>query len=216
MVRLGMRWWYLFILTAARMLAASFFRIRAYGTRHVPATGGVVLASNHQSWLDPALIAASLDREVHFMARSTLFKNPAFGALIATLNAFPIERDSRDVKGVKEALSRLKAGHALLVFPEGTRTRNGTVGPMKAGIRLLAERAAVPIVPVLIEGAYEAWPKGQMLPALGRINVLFGPPVTVEGGIDGAVRLREAIVRLGTDPHRNVIRRTNVESKTGG
>jgi 1-acyl-sn-glycerol-3-phosphate acyltransferase len=149
------------------------------------------------------------------MARSTLFRIPALRTLIVTLNAFPIERDIRDVKGVKESLKRLKAGHALLVFPEGTRTRDGTIGPMKAGIRFLAERAAVPIVPVLIEGAYEVWPRGMMFPTMGRINILFGPPVAFGDGADADERLRAAIVRLGEIPHRNVSRRTNVESQVG-
>ena len=207
--------WYRLVRFVCRWTAVTLWGLRGYGMRHVPRTGGVILAVNHQSFLDPALVALPLERPTHPMARATLFRNPAFGALIVTLNAFPIERDSRDVKGVKEALSRLKAGRALLVFPEGTRTRDGTVGLMKAGIRLLAERAAAPIVPVLIEGAYEAWPKGRLFPGFRRINVIFGPPVALDAGAEGAEQLRDAVVRLGTVPHRKIVRRTNVESKTG-
>lgn len=206
LLRFGTRWWYRLIQTAARLLGAALFQMRAYGRENVPATGGVVLASNHQSLLDPALIGACLHRETHYMARSTLFRIPVFSTLIVTLNAFPIERDIRDVKGVKESLKRLKAGHALLVFPEGTRTRDGTVGPMKAGIRFLAERAAVPIVPVLIEGAFGVWPRTQWLPEPGEINVLFGPPIEMGEREDFGPRLREAVRALHSIPHRRTQR----------
>ncbi|MBI2899530.1 MAG: 1-acyl-sn-glycerol-3-phosphate acyltransferase [Planctomycetes bacterium] len=181
----------------------TLFRFRAYGLKNVPRSGGVILAANHQSYLDPALVGVGLDRDLHSMARTTLFRNPAFGALIATLNAFPVERDSGDVKGVKEALRRLKAGHALVMFPEGTRTRDGLVAPMKSGIRLLAERAAVPIVPVLVEGAYRVWPRMRALPEPGPVSVVYGPPVSAADGADFAARLREAVRSLhGTDHRR--------------
>ena len=190
----------------ARWFALSLCQIRCYGVENVPPTGGVVLASNHQSYWDPVLVAVALRREVHHMARTSLFRNPAFRALIVAFNAFPIERDSGDVKGVKEALVRLKAGHALLVFPEGTRTWDGLVAPMKPGIRLLAERAAVPIVPVLIEGAFEVWPRRRKLPGLGRVNVVFGRVVETRPHDDFAVRLREAVRGLHGMGHRKVQR----------
>ena len=108
-----------------------------------------------------------LSREMHFMARRTLFRNPVFRAIIVGYNAFSIDRDSADVKGVKEAIGRLEAGNILLVFPEGTRTGDGSIGRMKPGIGVLAERAAVPIVPVLIEGAHEVGPGAVCSPVSG-------------------------------------------------
>jgi 1-acyl-sn-glycerol-3-phosphate acyltransferase len=101
------------------------------------------------------------------------------------------------VKGVKNAIGRLGSGNLLLVFPEGTRTRDGTVGPMKAGIGMLAERAAVPIVPVLIEGAHRVWPKGRLLPGLGSIHIRFGKPIPAgEAEANAADRIRDAVVAL--------------------
>ena len=101
------------------------------------------------------------------------------------------------MKGVKNAIGRLESGNILLVFPEGTRTRDGTVGPMKAGIGMLADRAAVPIVPVLIEGADRVWPKGRLLPGLGSIRIRFGKPVAaVSGDKNAADRIRDAVVAL--------------------
>jgi 1-acyl-sn-glycerol-3-phosphate acyltransferase len=143
----------------ARVGANIFGKLRVFGLENLPKSGGVLLASNHQSVLDPVLVAMVLPREMHFMARRSLFRNPIFRAIIVSYNAFAIERDTADVKGVKEAIARLEAGSILLVFPEGTRTGDGSIGRMKPGIGMLAERAAVPIVPVLIDGAYEMLPK---------------------------------------------------------
>lgn len=198
-------WFYWVGHKVCRWAGLALFQARFYGRHHVPREGGVILAANHQSFLDPALIGIGLDREIDFMARATLFRNPAFRALIVACNAFPVERDSGDVKGVKEALRRLQAGRALVVFPEGTRTRDGLVAPMKGGIRLLAERAAVPIVPVLVEGAYLAWPRRRPLPGMYPVNVLYGPPVRPEGD-DFADRLREAVQALHRTVHRRVQR----------
>ncbi|HXX92544.1 MAG TPA: lysophospholipid acyltransferase family protein, partial [Planctomycetota bacterium] len=108
--------------------------------------------------------------------------------------AFAIERDTADVKGVKNAIDRLQRGNLLLVFPEGTRTRDGNVGRMKAGIGTLAERAAVPIVPVLIVGARAVWPKGAVLPRLGRITIVYGRPMAPDQIVgDG---MRHAVLAL--------------------
>ncbi len=169
-----------------------FWKFRVFGLENIPKTGGVLLVSNHQSYLDPVLIAMVLPREMHFMARRTLFRNPVFRAIIVSFNAFEIERDRADVKGVKSAIVRLEAGNILLVFPEGTRTVNGQVGQMKpAGV--LAERAAVPIVPVLIQGAYEAWPKGG-IPRFGRVSLIFGKPMK-SNNVTGD-EIREAVLGL--------------------
>ena len=180
-----------------RILAAPTWQVRPFGEDNVPAAGGVLLASTHQSFLDPVLVAVCLYREIHFMARRSLFDIPGFGRLIVALNAFPIDRDTRDVKGVKTAIERLKAGNALLVFPEGTRTVDGRIGPMKSGVRLLVERTAVPVVPVLIDGAHKVWPKGQALPGpRGRIDIVFGRPFIGVGIADLAGRIRSEVIAL--------------------
>jgi 1-acyl-sn-glycerol-3-phosphate acyltransferase len=188
-----MRWWWRLSQGLARAGAGVFWKFRVFGLENIPRTGGVLLASNHQSFLDPVLVAMVLPREMHFMARRTLFRNPVFRAIIAGYNAFAIERDTADVKGVNSAIARLEAGNILLVFPEGTRTGNGSIGPMKP-VGVIAERAAVPIVPVLIQGAYEAWPKGQGIPHLGRVSLIFGKPRSPENITGDAIR--DAVVGL--------------------
>lgn len=190
------RWWWVLSQWGILMFGIPLWRLRVFGVRNIPREGGVLLASNHQSYLDPPLVAACLSREMHFMARRSLFKNPALRAIIVRCNAFPIERDTADVKGVKEAIVRLGAGNILLVFPEGTRTRNGSIGPMKSGVGTLAARAAVPIVPVLIEGAHEVWPKGAILPRPGRIRIVFGKPFRLDRDTDAGARIRDAVAGL--------------------
>jgi 1-acyl-sn-glycerol-3-phosphate acyltransferase len=188
-----MRWWWRLSQGLSRFGAGIFWKFRVFGLENIPRTGGVLLAANHQSYLDPVLVAMVLPREMHFMARRTLFRNPAFRAIIAGYNAFAIERDSADVKGVNSAIARLEAGNILLVFPEGTRTGNGSIGPMKS-VGVMAERAAVPIVPVLVQGAYEVWPKGQLIPHLGTISLIFGKPLSPENTTGDAIR--DAVVGL--------------------
>ncbi len=194
------------LLFLIRIIGIAVIQIRIHGVDHVPRKGGVILACNHQSFIDPVLVGMGLHREIHFMARSTLFRNPVFGALIVALNAFSIRRDSRDVKGVKESIARLQAGHALLIFPEGTRTRDGNVAPVKSGIGLIAKRAAVPIVPVLIEGAYRVWPRNRLLPEPGRVNVSFGPALQWSKPKECGERLSEAWRGLHQRFHRKVQR----------
>ena len=188
-----MRWWWRLSQDLSRFGAHVFWKFRCYGLENIPRTGGVLLAANHQSYLDPVLVAMVLPREMHFMARRTLFRNPAFRAIIAGYNAFAIERDSADVKGVNSAIARLEAGNILLVFPEGTRTGDGSIAPMKS-VGVMAARAAVPIVPVLIQGAYEVWPKGRLIPHFGTISLLFGKPLNPENITGDAIR--DAVVGL--------------------
>lgn len=167
------RWW-------SRLFFRVFFRGRTYGLEHAPATGGVLVASNHQSFLDPVLAALALPREAHFMGRDSLFRNGAFRRLIESLNCFPIRRGTADLRAIKETLRRLKAGHVVVTFPEGTRTESGAVGPMLAGVILIARKAGVPILPTAICGAFEAWPRDRKLPKRHRVVVAYGPPLAPE------------------------------------
>jgi 1-acyl-sn-glycerol-3-phosphate acyltransferase len=169
--------WYDSIQLAFRLLGVALFRVRCQGRENVPATGGALLLSNHQSHLDPPLIGLACDRRLNFLARDTLFRFAPLGWFIHSLNSIPIDREGSGLSGLRETLRRLRQGGLVLIFPEGTRSIDGHVAPLKPGFSALAKRADVALVPVGIEGAYAAWPRHHRFPRLGRIAVVFGPPL---------------------------------------
>ena len=175
-----MRLWYGFCQMLCRVFFVPVFRIRVFGRENIPAAGGALIASNHQSFFDPVLIGVGLRREVDYMARASLFRNVVFRRLIVSLNAFPIKREGVDVVAMREAIARIRRGRLVLVFPEGTRTRDGSLGVVRRGLSLISERARAPIVPAVIQGAYQAWPRGAAMIRPHRIGVAFGRPISVE------------------------------------
>lgn len=153
---------------------------RAYHRERVPRTGGVLAVSNHQSFFDPILAASPILRPFNPMARDSLFRNPAFSWLIRSAYAFPVKRAVADLGAIREAIHRLKEGRIVLVFPEGTRTRDGSIGTLHTGMIVMARRARVPILPVVIDGAYEAWPRRRKLPSFYPIRVIYGEPIAAD------------------------------------
>ena len=142
------------------VLAVTLFRFRVTGRHNIPLATGAVIASNHQSYLDPVIIGTAARRRTGYLARETLFKgNRFFRWLIIAFGAIPISLESRGKGGIRLAVAHLKKKRHILVFPEGTRTRDGSVGPMHGGLKLIAQRAGVPIVPAAIKGAFEMWPR---------------------------------------------------------
>lgn len=162
------------------------FSLRAEGGRHVPRTGPALLIANHQSFLDPLLAGLAARRHLCFLARRTLYRNRAFGGLLRSLNAVPIDQEGFARQGLQTILEQLRAGRAVLIFPEGERTANGSLRPLRPGIHLLIKRVPMPIVPIGIAGAYEAWPRWRRLPApvplfwptgKGTVAVAIGRPL---------------------------------------
>ena len=172
------RLWYGFLHLACRLLATVLFRIRVRGREWLPREGGVLVLSNHQSHFDPVLIGLACDRRLNYLARESLFSFTPFRWLIESLDAIPIDREGLGLSGLKETLRRVKRGELVLIFPEGTRSRDGDIAPLKPGFSALASRAAVPLLPVAIEGAYDAWPRRQLLPGIATIHIQFGEPLS--------------------------------------
>jgi 1-acyl-sn-glycerol-3-phosphate acyltransferase len=159
-----------------------WFDLKVYNVHHVPRRGGVLVVSNHQSYLDPVLRAVKVPRPFSFLAKSELFENPYFGWLIRSLNAFPVRQGEGDVGAVKETIRRLQEGHALILYPEGTRTHTGEIQKMQPGAGLIVRRAGVPVVPAVIEGSFDAWPpKRSKVFRPHPIRVLYGPPLELDG-----------------------------------
>ena len=170
---------YIFFNNFFRLLWMTYLRLRCFGSQKMPREGAALICSNHQSHLDPILVANSVSRYVGFVARESLFKNRIFGWLITALGAFPINRDA-GLGGIKATLKRLKAGELVLIFPEGTRTPDGEIKPFKSGFCAIARRSKVPIVPVAIEGAYQAWPKSAKIPQPGQVRLKIGDPIPAD------------------------------------
>ena len=174
------RLWYRFLRRVCQLVGVIAYQIRHTGRENIPAEGGVLVVSNHQSHFDPPLVGMGCMRQMNYLARDTLFGFAPFRWLANSLNAFPIDREGLGLGGIKESLRRLKCGEMVVVFPEGTRTRDGEVGPFRPGFTTLAVRSKAAILPVAIEGAYAAWPWRQKLPRLGTIHIHYGRPILPE------------------------------------
>jgi 1-acyl-sn-glycerol-3-phosphate acyltransferase len=174
--------------------------LRVEGSRHMPRRGPVLVLANHQSVLDPLLVGLAVYRRLNFLARRTLFDNPGFGQLIRFLHAVPVDQEGIGIAGLRTVLHLLEQDRAVLVFPEGSRTSNGSIQPLQAGIQLIIKRAQPVIVPVGISGAFDAWPAQQSLP---RFAPLFFPPRS--GSIAVAVRPAIDSSRLAALPREQLL-----------
>ncbi len=166
------RLWYNSAYWAMWSLFTLGYSYRRRGWHHIPLAGPVLIVANHQSMLDPILVGLAARRYLSFLARHTLFDQPLLGPLIRSLNAVPIDR-ALGKEGIQAVLQALAAGQAVVMFPEGERSRTGAVQPLKPGVSLLIRRVACPIVPVGIAGSFAAWNRYQTWP---RLSPLFLPP----------------------------------------
>src|SRR6516225_4796715 len=159
---------------------ATWFRWQVFNPERVPETGAVILASNHASFLDPPLVGAGIKRGINYLARESLFRFPGIGALLHSWSAVPVDRDGGGAAGLKAILDRLLAGGGIILFPEGTRTRDGHLQPARSGIGLVVVKSNAPVVPVRVFGTYEAYGRHRKFPHPTRIAVKYGEPMRFE------------------------------------
>lgn len=164
----------------AVVLMRLLFRLEARDAVRVPATGPVLLVSNHSSVLDPPAVGGAASRKLSFLAKAELFRIPVLGPVLRRVGARPIRRAGADPAAMRTALRVLEEHGALLIFPEGTRGPEGVLRPAKAGAGMLAVMSGAPVVPVYVSGSGRAWPKGRRLPRPGRVTVVFGEPLRFE------------------------------------
>ncbi len=160
-----------------RTLYLTYFRARMYNAERVPESGPVIIASNHASFLDPPLVGSCLHRGISYLARDTLFRYPGVGWLLRNWDSVPVDREGGGATGLKAILDRLLAGAAIILFPEGTRTRDGKLQPARSGIGLVVIKSTAPVVPVRVFGTYEAFGKHVRLPLPYQLTVKFGKPM---------------------------------------
>jgi len=153
------------------------FRMKAFGRENFPKDGPVIVAPNHASFLDPVAVGISAPRVLNYMARDTLFRFRPFGKLLSMVNVFPLKREKGDVNAFRKALEQLKENKAILVFPEGTRSRDGNLQRPKDGIGFLSAMSGASIVPCYVKGSFKALPRGASFPRFEDVTVYFGKPV---------------------------------------
>ena len=166
--------WYPFVRIIVTIGGHLFWHIRFEGRENIPSNGAFLLLSNHQSFLDPILCAIASKRAMSFMARESLFKSKFLSLLMKSLNAIAVRRGESDIVAMKAVVSKLKDGNGVCLYPEGTRTLDGKISKIKPGFGLLTRRGNAGVVPMVIDGMYELWPKGQKYPKRGDVNIMLG------------------------------------------
>lgn len=154
-----------------------FWKINVIGIENVPKEGGLILASNHVSYLDPIVLGITMKRKVYFIAKKEAFSNIFGNILLKNLNAFPVDRGKNDIRSLKKSLNILEEKKVLGIFPEGTRSLDGELQELKLGIIKIAMRTGVPILPVGIIGTHKIYPHGKFFPAFFKygITICYGP-----------------------------------------
>jgi 1-acyl-sn-glycerol-3-phosphate acyltransferase len=170
--------WYRFCRFLFRVHFRLYHRGRVRHAERVPATGGVILAGNHVSFLDPPFFGQACDRAAFYMARDTLFRNPVAGWILRSWNCVPINRDRGDIGALRTVLRLLGEGKAVVMFPEGTRSPDGQLQQARAGIGMIVAKANVPVVPMRIFGTDRALPRGASFPRPAKVTIAFGEAFT--------------------------------------
>ena len=165
---------------AFRALYKFYFRWRVYNAERVPLEGAVILASNHASFIDPPLVGSGVKRGINYLARENLFRFPVMGWVLRQWQVVPVDREGGGAAGLRAILDRLLAGGAIILFPEGTRTRDGKLQPARSGIGLTVIKSTAPVVPARVFGTFEAYGRHLSLPRPHRVAVKYGQPMRFE------------------------------------
>ena len=161
----------------SKFVAQTLFDLRVYGQDNIIEEGPALLAMNHQSFLDPPFAGISCRREIHYLARKTLFEVPIVGPILRRINVIGLDREGSDVAALKAVMRILKSGGCTIVFPEGTRTRDGSLQAAKAGAGFIIAKTLAPVVPMRIFGAFEAFPRDTKIPRPSPVTIVVGEPM---------------------------------------
>jgi 1-acyl-sn-glycerol-3-phosphate acyltransferase len=208
-----MRFVFIVLRPIAWRLFRWLFKVEFHGVENIPPEGACLITPNHVSYGDPIWITTPIYRRIYYMAWAKPFKIPVLGWVMRVFGAFPVDLESAaDASAQRNALEILRKGRALVIFPEGGRTRTGKLMPFKMGAFRLALTHGVPIVPVSIKGADKIWPVGRAIPRPGKLVITYHPPIAVERVPDGTSRAElkslarslarkaQSVVATGLDP----------------
>lgn len=199
---LGRGFFYGLAVYLSRVAFLILFRVRLYHMERVPPKGRTIIASSHQSVLDPWLLGAVFDRTSCYLAKDSLFRVPLLGWLIRMFDAFPIPRESvASRRAIQTCVDILRRDRALFLFPEGHRSEDGRLQPLKRGVALIARRADAVILPVLLLGTGSCWPLGRLLPRPGSVKIYFAEPIRMETN-----ETSDSLIRRLTDCYTKLAR----------
>ena len=188
-------WFYDFMKAIIIAFNKVYFRLQHYGVENTPRTGPVLLVANHASNLDPTTIACGLPRQVQFLAKEELFSG-ILGKFLRKVNAHRIARSGIDRGALKTCIDLVRGGHMLLVFPEGSRTEDGTLLPPQPGSAMIAIQSQAPILPIYIDGTLQAMPKGAKFIHPHKVRVFVGKPFPYNEDLDTTIPKREQYAAL--------------------
>ena len=169
-----MTFWYLLGYSLSKGIARTFFNYRVIGAENIVEQGPCIIAANHASFFDPPLAGVACQRAIHYLARKSLLDWPVLGGILPELNVIPVDQKNADRSALMAAIRVVRAGGAILVFPEGTRSPDGKLQAAQPGIGMIVAKTGAPVVPMRILGSYEAFPKNQRLPRSANITITVG------------------------------------------
>jgi 1-acyl-sn-glycerol-3-phosphate acyltransferase len=164
----------------ARAIGTIWFRYRVVG--QIPSTGGLLVAANHASYVDIPLLGCGMRRRAWYLGRSDLFPVPVLNGILRSLGWIPVRMGRLDREAFGKAISRIRAGEVVVIFPEGGRSRDGHLRPPKAGIGVIVSQTGCPVVPAYLKGTFDVLPTGARWPRCRQVTVRFGDPITFETG----------------------------------
>ena len=177
--------WWSTVVGSLRIFFVIFYRFRRHGIQHVPKTGPLLIVSNHQSNFDPPLVGCvAIDRPFKSLTKETLFSSKILGFLMRRFGVISIRRGESNTVAIRSAIAELKEGRSVMLFPEGTRSSDGTIGEFQRGVWVLIRRGNAMVVPIAIEGSYDVWPIGSKPKLRGYIEAAAGEPISSRELID--------------------------------
>src|SRR5882724_9838666 len=169
--------WYRFCYRTSQVIAKTLFSFKVVHRERIVEEGGAILAMNHESYLDPPLAGIACRRELYYLARKNLREWPILGPTLPALNVIPVDQERADMSALKTVIKLVRAGHATVIFPEGSRTLDGELQPAQPGLGLVIAKTLAPVVPMRIFGAHKAFPREGKPRPFTPITLVVGEPM---------------------------------------
>lgn len=219
--RPGYELFYSSLKSAVAILCGPMFRVRRVGQRaHLPA-GGVILCPNHASYLDPAFVQLVVRRRLTFVMTNEFYQRPGGRWFFKLVGAVPVARGRLARRGLRRATALVRRGYAVVLFPEGRLSQDGTLGRARRGVAVMARKTRAPVYPVAIAGSMRAWPRGARRPGRAHVRIAFGKPARWSATNDRSRRAQEQdfadhLMRRIQRLKRSVERAAPVPASLGG